>query len=302
MATSKKAATKPAAKKPGTSVIKWDEELAKQAEAAAGMENSTASGQFFSLKGGILSFNDAPVPGNQMGVIILDGILENVFYENAYDPEDPSGPTCFAFGRDEKALEPHKDVVAAGNAIHSHCAGCPMNEWGSADKGRGKACRNTRRLAMIPAGTFNQDGKFVLTKDPEHYESAAVAFMKLPVTSVKGYAAFVKQVAGALKRPPHAIVTKVSIRPDPTTQFKVVFEPIVQAPDEILGVLMKRHEEAKSLIDFPYQLDSGEDGEKPARKPAKSKANPAREAAKAALASRGKAGAKAGAAKAGRRY
>jgi hypothetical protein len=111
----------------------------------------------------------------------------------------------------------------------------------------------------------------------------------------------VKQVAGALKRPPHAIVTKVSVRPDPSSQFKVVFEPIVQAPDEIIPVLMKRHDEAKSLIDFPYQLDSAEEGEKPAKTKAKTKANPAREAAKAALANR-KGGKAAPAGKAGRRY
>lgn len=239
-------------KQPGTAVVKWDEELAKQAEVAAGMEDSTASGQFFSLKGGILQWNDAPLQGNQMAVVILDSILENVFYEGKYDPETPQGPTCFAFGRNETELKPHQIVVEASNQQHDFCSGCEMNEWGSADTGRGKACRNTRRLAMIPAGTFNQAGKFELVDDEEHYATAAVGFMKLPVTSVKGYAAFVKQVAGALKRPPFGIVTKVKVVPDPKSQFKVVFEPIMSLPDELMGAIMKRHEEAVSIIDFPY--------------------------------------------------
>lgn len=279
-------ATKQTKKAPGTSVVKWDEELAKQAEVAAGMENSTASGAFFSLKGGILAFNDAPVPNNQMGVIILDSILENVFYEGKYDPENPSGPSCFAFGRDDKTLQPHEVVKKAGSDMHPQCSGCALNEWGSAETGRGKACRNSRRLALIPAGNFNASGKFELNDDPEHYATAAMAFLKLPVTSVKGYAAFVKQVAGALKRPPHGIITKVSVRPDPSSQFKVVFEPISQVPNELMGAIMQRHKEAMSVIEFPYQLADPE-AEKPAPK---SKANPARDKAAAALAAKGKGG------------
>ena len=239
-----------------TALVKWDEELAKQAEVAAGMEANTGGGQFFSTKGGILSWQDAPLPGNQMAVVILDSVLENVFYEGRYDPDVPQGPTCFAFGRDEKELAPHKIVIEAGNeqcGASGLCAGCPMNEFGTAEVGKGKACRNTRRLGMIPAGTFNAAGKFELNEDLEHYENTAVGFMKLPVMSVKGYASFVKQVAGALRRPPFGIVTKVKVVPDPKSQFKVVFEPVMNLPDELMGAIMKRHEEVKSTIDFPYQ-------------------------------------------------
>lgn len=238
--------------KPGTAVAKWDEELARQAAIAKGMEDSTASGQFFSTKGGILQWNDAPLPGNQMAVVILDSILENVFYEGKYDPDNPQGPTCFAFARVENELQPHKIVVEANNHQHSHCDGCPMNEWGSAETGRGKACRNTRRLGMIPAGTLDEAGKLKLFDDPDHFKSAAVGYMKLPVTSVKGYASFVKQIAGALKRPPFGIATRVKVIPDPKNQFRVVFEPIMNLPDELMEVILKRHEEVKSSIDFPY--------------------------------------------------
>lgn len=259
-----------------TALVKWDEELAKQAEIAAGMEANTGGGQFFSTKGGILSWQDAPLPGNQMAVIVLDSILENVYYEGRYDPDVPQGPICFAFGRDEKTMQPHQIVIDAGNqqcGASGQCAGCEMNKFGSAETGRGKACRNTRRLAMIPAGTFNAAGKLELIEDEEHYETTAVGFMKLPVTSVKGYASFVKQVAGALRRPPFGIVTKVKVVPDPKSQFKVVFEPIMNVPDELMGAIMKRHEEAKSTIDFPYQPNDEENappkrGSRAAQKPA----------------------------------
>lgn len=252
MAARKKTASK------GKAMAKWEEELAREAEAAAAAEANSGGGQFFSTRGGILTWQDAPLPNNEMAVIVLDAMFENVFYEGKYDPDVPQSPTCFAFGHDEKELAPHQVVVDMGWAQSLEgCVACENNEWGSADTGKGKACRNTRRLAMIPAGSFNDNGTVDLF-EAEELESTAIGFMKLPVTSVKGYASFVKQVAGALKRPPFGIVTRVSVVPDAKTQFKVHFEPLTNVPDELMGAVMTRVEEARSTIDFPYQLEEEE--------------------------------------------
>lgn len=246
----------------------WDEQLAAQAQVAAKMEENVGTANFFGLKSGVLSYNDSPLPDNQMAVIILDHVLENVFYEGKFDPDTPQSPICYAFGRDEADMKPHEKVFEAGNQQNDTCKGCPMNEWGTADTGRGKACRNVRRLAMIPAGTF-ENGKFQLNKSPEHYEKATVAYMKLPLTSVKGFSNFVKQVASALKRPPFGIITKVKVVPDPDTQFKVTFEALDKVPDNLMAAVMNRHEQAAGEIDFPYQVaDDSATGSKKAKKPA----------------------------------
>lgn len=271
MATRKKAAKKSTSK----ALTNWEAELAEQAVAAAEAEANTGGGQFFSVKGGLLTWQDAPLPNNEMAVVILDTIFENVFYEGRYDPDVPQSPTCFAFDHDEDAMEPHKIVVEFGQAQSTDgCKGCEHNEWGSADTGKGKACRNTRRLAMIPAGTLNRAGDLELFDDVEHYEKTTMGFMKLPVTSVKGYASFVKQVAGALKRPPHGIITRISVVPDPKTQFKVVFEPLEKASDAIMAAIMQRREEAQAIIDFPYTLEEEQappKRSKAAKKPAAKK-------------------------------
>ncbi len=237
-----------------TAIAKWDEELAREAEIAANMEANTAGGQFFSTKSGVLSWNDAQLPDNQMAVIILDSIMENDFYEGEYDPKNPVPPLCFAFGRDEKAMAPHKIVIEAGNAQHEGCQGCEWNEFGTADKGRGKACKNTRRLAMIPAGTLTADGRFTPFDDVAKFESAAPGFMRLPVTSVRGYASFVKQVAGALKRPPYGVFTKVKVVPDAKNQYQVTFEALGKVGDELMPTVHQRHQELMATIDFPYAL------------------------------------------------
>ena len=232
-------------------LVNYDAEFAKHAETVAKMEAGAALGTFFNLRGGQLTFGDAPVPGNRMAVVVVDHVLENVYYEGKFDPDSPSGPKCFAFGRDEKAMVPHE---AAPEKQAKACSECPQNAWGTADSpsGRGKACRNTRRLALIPAGTLAANGSFTAKEDPSDFETAGLAYLKLPVTSVKGFAGFVHQIATALKRPPFGIFTKVSVVPDAKSQFKVQFEPLEPAPKPLFPVLLKRHEEAAAAIEFPY--------------------------------------------------
>ena len=254
-------------------LVNWEEELAKQAEIAAGMEAKSGGGQFFSMQGGQLKFNDSPMPGNQMAVVIIDHVFENIFYEGRYDPENPAPPTCFAFGRDDE-MAPHESVVAAGQAQNESCRECPHNQWGSSDVGRGKACRNIRRLALIPAGTFDAQNRFLPIEDEDHFETAGLAYMKLPVTSINGFASFVKQVAGTLKRPPHGVITRIRTEPDPKTQFRVIFEPLAQVPNNLLPAIMKRHEEAKAVIEFPYNLEV-EERQPPARGRGRAAAQPA---------------------------
>lgn len=251
-------------------LIKWDEELAKQAQVAAGMEASTATGQFFSVKAGVLSWNDAPLPGNQMAVIILDAILENVYYEGAFDPANPTPPTCFAFGREDAKLAPHAVVVEHGSQQSELCKDCRWSAWGTATRDRkpakGKACRQTRRLALIGAGSFNEHtGKLEPITELDHYKDTVIGFLRLPVTSVKGYSAFVKATAATLKVPPHGLVTRVKVTPDAKNQIAVTFEPLTKVPAELLAVIMQRRAEAVKLIDQPYQLGDDDTKAKPAR-------------------------------------
>jgi len=239
-----------------TALTTWDEELAREAEAAAAMEANAGGGQFFSIRGGILSLNDVPMPDNQMAVVVLDSIIENVFYEGDYDPNNVTPPTCFAFGRDEPKLAPHKAVVEKGQAQHETCRGCPMNEWGSADKGRGKACSNRRRLALLSAGELLPSGQLKGgLYDLDHFETSPPALMKLPVTSVKGYANYVKQLAGALKKPPFAVATLIRVVPDQKSQFKVTFSPLEKLPDALVQAAMTRRKEVAPLLEQPYNLD-----------------------------------------------
>jgi len=261
-------------KKPGTAVIAWDEKLAARAQMAKKAEASVSTGNFISLKGGIMSYMGNAVPGNKLNVIVVDSILENHFFEGKYDPNTPQSPSCYAFGRDEDEMAPHEKVEAPQNDI---CKGCSQNEWGSAETGKGKACKNVRRLAVITEDT--------LDKGIEGITDADVAYIKLPVTSVKAWAGYVNQLA-ATNKPPLAFVTEISVVPDASSQFKVQFKAVSEIDDgELIGALLDKADAAEQLIAFPYQAVEAapaKPSRTPVRKAASAKPIPGKAVAKPA--------------------
>jgi hypothetical protein len=246
------------AKPTSKQVNSYDEELAKFAQDFQTQEANTG-GNFFGTKSGVLSFEGTAFPNNEVACIILDGIHENVLYES-YDPDNPKPPLCFAFGRDEKTMMPHEE---AQYKKATSCKECPFNQWGTGKKqdgtpSKGKACKNSRRLAIIPAGSF-VNGQFQAITDPEHFKTATAGYLKLPTMSVANYTGFVKSVVQALNRPPFGVFVRIKSVPDPKSQFRITFEVLGQVPSNLLGIVMERFKTAQEEIAFPYQPAPEED-------------------------------------------
>jgi hypothetical protein len=77
-----------------------------------------------------------------------------VFYIKGYDKDSSEGqkPDCYS----QDGIEPAAD---SQNKQAKKCATCPHNQWGSrvSEKGatKGKACSDTVRMAVAPAGQIN---------------------------------------------------------------------------------------------------------------------------------------------------
>lgn len=279
---SKSAKPAPVKKSTGKSLVQWQERLAQEANIAAGIEENVGQGgSFISTRGGRLAFNGAEIPGNKMNVIVIDHILENHMFAGRYDPDTPQSPVCFAFGTNEDEMKPHEK---SSEPQHDICRGCPMNEFGTADTGKGKACKNIRRLAII-------------TEDQlDNIEDAQVAYLKIPVTSVKGWAGYVRQLSSTLQRPPFGVITEISIVPDSKSQFKVQFKLVETIDDaDMFEALFAKRDIVKNEIAFPYAPPSEEEeDERPQRgRQSRQQSKPSRtqqSAPKKAAASAGKAG------------
>ena len=254
-------ARKPAASQT-TEIANYDEELAALAGKSAALKNSSSGGRFFSTRAGVLAFDDTPMPGNQMCAIILGFALENLYYDSSFDPDNRTPPKCFAFCKDAD----EKDEMGPPDEVDKHeeferqsdkCADCWANEYGSAEKGRGKACSNRRRLALIPGGQYKDLGKgkgydLEMFDDVDHFKGADEAFLKVPVMSGKGFDNYNSSIAEQMRKPLFAVFTRIWLEPDPKSQFRVNFELLEECPPELIRVLLDRHRKVMKDIDFPY--------------------------------------------------
>lgn len=250
-----------------TALIPWEDELASAAVEAASTQ--VAGGQFFSVRAGMLAFAGNPLPDSQIAAIILASTHAQVYYEGAFDSENPSGPKCFAFSFDGKNLAPHQVAVGAGTAQAEACDKCPHNTWGTGVRSdgspsRGKACRAKQRLALIPAGSIDVQGRLILDS-PEQWQESPIGYLDLPVTSVKGFAGYVLQLSASAKRPPWAVVTRIKVTPDIKNQVAVGFSTLQLVGPEYREVVTARAKEARDLIQFPFQPWTGPTVQAPQR-------------------------------------
>lgn len=249
-------------KAPSKSVAKWDEELARRAKISAKMEeNSLGLSNTISLKSGQLSYKGNFYKDNKLNAVILDSVLANLYYGTEYDPDNPAAPVCYAFGREESDLVPHEK---APDKQSKACIGCEWNEFGTADKGRGKACKNSRRLVLIMEDSLETG-----------VADAQPIIMHLPVTSVRNYAGYVDQLAKNKNRPPATVVTEISVVPDAKSQFMVRFKHVDDISADHFQAIFDKADGTESLLFAPYTQIEKE--EKPARG---SKAKPNKAAAR----------------------
>lgn len=224
-------------------IVDWREEMERQAVAAAQMERPRG-GKFVSMKGGLISYAGNPAPNNTIEGVVIASCIERAVWPS-FDPDQVSGPSCYAFGHDEKTMVPHKD---ARSPFSPQCAGCKNDEWGSSSSGgRGKECRTMRRLALLPIAAMDSE-EGVLAEE--------LYFIRIPTMSVANWQQHVHLCAAVAKMPPHGVITAITCRPDPKSMFRVHFNMKGKVAPELLGAILKR----RSLLGdeglmFPYSTE-----------------------------------------------
>lgn len=88
------------------------------------------------------------IPVSFIDVVIVkaNGFLNKQFYKGKYVEGSNSPPDCYSLN----GKTPSSQVTAP---VHTNCALCPMNQFGSVISEEGKkqkACRDTKKLAIVP--------------------------------------------------------------------------------------------------------------------------------------------------------
>jgi hypothetical protein len=238
-----------ATKKPlSTQINSYDEEFAAAAVAGAQRSSKLAGGgKYLSLSQGILKHEGQPIPGSAIDCIILDWCAHNTYYEGLYDAKNVTSPVCFAFEPDEEEslMAPH---VHSLKPQHTDCVSCPKNQFGSAPNGRaGKACKNLRRLLLVPCGETKQ-GRFT----PGKVLEPVVLGLHVPPTSTKAFDAYIKMLAHVEKRPSFGVHTRVIVTPHPTNQIEVSFEYLGKVDNSLVRPILDLRDSSAPELRAPY--------------------------------------------------
>jgi hypothetical protein len=171
--------------------------------------------------------------------VILDFISAYYFYPGVYDPDDITPPDCFALGVEVATLAPH-DTVPANTRQADSCAVCPQNQFGSAQRGKGKACQNARLLAILP---------------PDADMETPIMTLKVSPTAIRPFDAYVSSVARSFQKPPIGVVTTIGF--DPSSDYASLRfgepEPI---SDDLLAICLARRAEAMQMLLTPPDTTS----------------------------------------------
>lgn len=238
-------------------LAKFDEAFAASARRMQDHADDFGGGKFISVRAGQLMVDGAPVQGNQVAVVVLDSLRENVYYVGDFDPDDPQPPVCYAFSGDEGPMAPHPKAQQAQSAA---CKGCRWNEYGTATKRKGKACKNRIRVAVLSGGTMAR-GAFEAFDDPEHFASDGIYQLSIPPTSGKAWKQYLNGIGGVH---PVKLFTLISVIPDQKDQWHLQFTKLDKVPTDLYPALRSRIDEARESISQPYPEPSEE--ERPAKR------------------------------------
>lgn len=224
------------------------------------------AGGFLSTKGGRLTHGDVELPGNAIQAIIAYYHKDNEYYPEKYVAGKPASPLCHAVVRPHEIITPWRKLregeevqegmhysqelglvsdaqqpqVVAGLG----CDSCTMLDWNTADggRGRGKACRESRRLTILAADQCTT---------PDDVLRAPTMTMIPPPTSLDNFKRVANEITTVLDTPIFGAIVEISVKSHEKYLFMVHYKVMEQITDPgILQALLVRHEQigAKPIV------------------------------------------------------
>jgi hypothetical protein len=170
----------------------------------------------------------------QLRAIILDYRFVNAYYDKPYDPDiQDVAPACLAMSAFPGELQAYPNSPVLQH--EGSCKDCPQNQFGSSTNGKGKACSNRMRLAIV---TFDAEEGL-----------SDVHTLEVPPTGLKQFNGYLRNLLG-VDILPHETVSL--IEQDPTKTYSVPafaktnHEPFNKAA---LTAIEAKIQEAQELLD-----------------------------------------------------
>jgi len=218
--------------------------------------SATAAGwPYLSTQGATAQMTCAGQPvgcdrGPMIEAVVLGGLRVNQHYEGEFTPGKPTPPSCYAIADPswepegvESKLAPPADLKTKES---DKCSDCRFNAFGSG-RGNAKACKNTVRLAMLPAAS-------------DDFAKAEGFMLSAPPTAMKSWTAYVAPLL-AIKRPVLSVVTEIEKIPsEKGAGFTLAFSTLTTIQDkETLRAIMgrARGDGGAALVQPPPAIGEG---------------------------------------------
>lgn len=169
---------------------------------------------------------DGDGPRGSIEVVILKAppFKSKIWYENGYSDGSNAAPDCFS----ANGVTPEASSAKKQSNV---CATCPKNVWGSGKEGRGKACADSKRLAIAPA------------QDIKNEAFGGPMLLRVPAASLQDMADFADKM-NALGYPYYSFITKVAF--DPAESYpKFKFSPERPLTDEEGKLVLELREDKR---------------------------------------------------------
>lgn len=278
-----------------TALVNYDAKRAAAAQKYVEQVKSAPTGDLLRVTAAGFVLGDQNL-GMELAVCILNSIYVNTLYAGKYEEGAKSAPLCYAYGQPGDIMAPHVSMAEHPDVFapqHEQCDGCPFNEYGTADTGDGKACKNKAKLAIFPVGEYvprpkpsrEVDLELVDPLTPEGqdwYRNTADLSVVIPVTSVTGFGKYVRSLAKlSPAQPPYGVITRMFVTPGAGTRpggFTVNFEMVDLLPDEVFDLVQSRHEAMGSEMETPFSPPKEEEAPAPKQRqqPVRGLVRPAR--------------------------
>jgi hypothetical protein len=173
---------------------------------------------------------DNPDTVRELVGVIIDHHLTRTYWENQEYTGESRQPDCTSPDGKIGIGEPGGD-----------CRTCPMNQWGSAAVGRGKACRAQRVIYFLREGT------------------GLPIILTLPPTSLRNFDNFLsKRIVGQGRRT-YGVVTKITLKKT-TTKNNITYSQAQFSVDRDLTPPEKVNavEYVREIRDFIHQQNGGD--------------------------------------------
>lgn len=174
-----------------------NEQLAAEAAMISSRVSAPSGDRIIVTQSKTFKLPDGSETDGPIDAIIVDFVSAYFFYEDSFDRNNITPPKCFALGLDAAGLTPSDN---SPEKQADSCAACWANQFGSS--GKGKACQNTRLLALLP---------------PDADDSTPMQILKVSPTAIKSFDGYVSSVARAFQKPVRAVLTTIGF--DPNSEY-----------------------------------------------------------------------------------